>query len=88
MQPRQPITSAFWGCVVGGLLVVAHLALEVFDLFPGCYLSLHPGSFHEDTNPFVHVLSEFALFGVGGWVGFRLAAGIRNSQRRISTRVF
>jgi hypothetical protein len=74
--PLRHLIPAFWGGSLGVLLVIAHVALDVFEVLPGCRLPLHPRSFNSG-DPFVHTLSEFAICGSGGAMLFSLLADIR-----------
>jgi hypothetical protein len=82
-RPWHAVDAALWGGTLGGLLVVLHLALDVSDFLPGAYLPLHPMSFHDQGDPFVHVLSEYIVFGMGGAVLFGLIAEIRNRLAQV-----
>lgn len=75
------IIPALWGGILGVLLVIGHVALDVFQILPDCHLPLHPKAFHNG-DPFVHVLSEFVIFGGGGALVFGLSAEIRARLKR------
>jgi hypothetical protein len=71
-----------WGGLLGSLVVAVHIALEVFKVFPACHLPLHSSSLHKTSNPFVHVLAEFAILGGGGAVVFGLGAKLTSFYLR------
>ncbi len=69
-KPWSRAAAALWGGVLGSLLELAHV-------IHGFLVGLFP-----NIDPFVHVLSEFAIFGVGGAVLFALVAEICNRLKR------
>lgn len=75
--PSPTLGWMVWGGVLGSIVVSVHIALDIFELLSGCHLPLHPSDLHRTTNPFAHVLAEFAIFGGGSAVVFGLFGVLR-----------
>ncbi|GEO16306.1 hypothetical protein [Microvirga aerophila] len=66
----DPTVAAFCGAMVGMTLAIA---LEARDICAGRF---------DDVDPFVHIVTELAVFASGGAMLFAAVAGLRNRNRR------
>lgn len=84
VQPELSSTAGWviFGAFLGSLLVIAHVALEVFELFPGWGFPLHPSNYHKTDRPFSHILAEFAIYSGGSAVVFGLISVFRSRWKR------